>query len=155
MKFAPEGRGTGSGNGANLGQNIFHRPASSGQYAIVLNLDLYRIGKNDITLSYVLDLNERRRRIQALLKSVLLTFIKPNGAQRNTQSPHIVNFEGSLTCSNSTYPSPQVSPLNLNYQKEIEGVAGVFNKLNENSVTIHDLTAKTPYNNKNNLLNAG
>ena len=38
-KYVPEGRGGGSGQGENLGQNIFHRPASSGQYAVVVNLD--------------------------------------------------------------------------------------------------------------------
>ena len=51
-KYVPEGRGKGSGAGENLGQNIFHRPASSGQYAVVLNVDLYKIGRNDISLEY-------------------------------------------------------------------------------------------------------
>ncbi|HEX9240617.1 MAG TPA: hypothetical protein VF910_08210, partial [Candidatus Bathyarchaeia archaeon] len=34
--------------GANLGQSIFHRPASSGIYAIVCHVELARIGYNDI-----------------------------------------------------------------------------------------------------------
>lgn len=137
VKYAPGGRGAGSGEGANLGQNIFHRPASSGQYAVVLNLDLYRVGKNDITLSYVLDAGERRRRLQALLKSILFTFIKPNGAQRNTQSPHILAFEGCVSCSNSTYPAPQASALNPDFQKEIEDVTSVLNNLRKETITLH------------------
>src|SRR5437763_13256132 len=34
---------------ANRGQNIFHRPASSGVYALVCHFELNRIGYNDIT----------------------------------------------------------------------------------------------------------
>jgi CRISPR-associated protein Cst2 len=134
VKYAPESRGGGSGEGANLGQNIFHRPASSGQYAVVLNLDLFRLGRNDITLTYVLDEAERRLRLQALLKSVLFTMIKPNGAQRNTQNPHVVDFEGTITYSISTYPAPQTSALNPNYQNEIEEITGVLNRLGGESI---------------------
>src|SRR5665213_2484265 len=52
VKYVPEGRGKGSGGegGANLGQNLFHRPASSGQYAVVVDAHRYGVGRNDITL---------------------------------------------------------------------------------------------------------
>src|SRR5204863_9363807 len=49
-KYVPEGRGKGSESSDNLGQNIFHRPASSGQYAVVVGIDLFRVLRNDITL---------------------------------------------------------------------------------------------------------
>jgi CRISPR-associated protein Cst2 len=94
-KYVPEGRGKGSGAGENLGQNIFHRPASSGRYAVNLNIDLYKVGRNDITLDYVLDESERRARKAALLRSVLNTFLKPSGTHGNTQNPHIVEFRVS------------------------------------------------------------
>lgn len=126
-KFVPEGRGTGSGSEQNLGQNIFHRPASSGQYAVVLNVDLYRIGRNDITLSYDLDDDMRRKRIQAMLKSVLYTFVKPTGAHRNTQHPHVLGFSGVVTTSNSSLPAPTLSPLNKNYLEEIKMIAKNLN----------------------------
>ncbi|MFZ5646391.1 MAG: DevR family CRISPR-associated autoregulator [Bacillota bacterium] len=138
VKYVPEGRGTGSGEGANLGQNIFHRPGSSGQYAVVLNLDLYRIGKNDISLEYVLDAGDRTSRLKALLKSVLFTFIKPGGAQRNTQCPHILAFEGCVSCSSSTYPAPQASALNEDFQKEVEGVANTLNSLKGGTITLYN-----------------
>lgn len=128
-KFVPEGRGAGSGSEQNLGQNIFHRPASSGQYAVVLNIDLYRIGRNDITLDYELDVEARKKRIQAMLKSVLFTFVKPTGAHRNTQHPHILDFSGVVTSSSSTLPAPTLSPLNKNYITEIEAVAQNLNKV--------------------------
>ncbi|NLX91824.1 MAG: DevR family CRISPR-associated autoregulator [Firmicutes bacterium] len=128
-KFVPEGRGAGSGSEQNLGQNIFHRPASSGQYAVVLNIDLYRIGRNDITLDYELDDEMRRKRIQAMLKSVLYTFVKPTGAHRNTQHPHILDFSGVVTASSSSLPAPTLSPLNKNYLNEIEAVAQNLNKV--------------------------
>ncbi|MCL6477223.1 MAG: DevR family CRISPR-associated autoregulator [Peptococcaceae bacterium] len=145
VKYVPEGRGSSAGEGANLGQNIFHRPASSGQYAVVLNLDLYRIGKNDINLSYVLDIEERCRRLQALLKSVLFTFIKPVGAQRNTQNPHILSFEGCISCSNSTYPAPQASALNPEFQKEIEIVSRVLNNLKEDTITLYNFNSLSEF----------
>lgn len=123
------GKGAGDDTGANVGQNIFHRPASSGQYAVVLNLDLYRVGRNDISLAYAIDREERRRRIRALLKSVLFTFLKPNGAHRNTQNPHLVAFEGCIAASTATIPAPMVSALNSRYQNEIKGIAGSLNRL--------------------------
>lgn len=126
-KYVPEGRGKGSGAGENLGQNIFHRPASSGQYAVVANVDLYKVGRNDITLAYV-DGIDRQARIKALLKSVLNTFIKPTGAHRNTQHPHILDFTGVVTISTSTLPAPVLSGLNPNYRDEIKKIADNLNR---------------------------
>ncbi len=128
-KYVPEGRGTGSGSEQNLGQNIFHRPASSGQYAVVLNIDLYRIGRNDITLNYDLDEEMRHKRIKAMLNSVLYTFVKPGGAHRNTQHPHILDFSGVVAASFSSLPAPTLSPLNKNYLEEIEVIARNLNKV--------------------------
>ena len=139
VKYAPEGRGKGSGDetgAANTGQNIFHRPASSGQYALVLNLDLYRIGFNDIIREYILEPRERETRVKALLKSVLFTFLKPNGALRNTQNPHIVNFEGTIALSANTIPAPMASALNKNYRAEIEQIATSLNKIQPEAIAI-------------------
>lgn len=130
-KYVPEGRGAGSGSEQNLGQNIFHRPASSGQYAVVLNVDLYRVGRNDITLHYDVDADQRAERIRALLKSILYTFVKPTGAHRNTQHPHIVDFSGVVAVSTNTLPAPTVSPLKSNYREEIESIARHLNKLHD------------------------
>lgn len=128
-KYVPEGRGGGSGQGENLGQNIFHRPASSGQYAVVVNLDLYKVGRNDITLAYDLDETARKKRISALLRSVLSTFVKPTGAHRNTQNPHLVDFEGVITTSTSSLPAPALSALNKDYGNELDRIAAALNGL--------------------------
>lgn len=97
--------------GANLGQAIFHRPTSSGIYAIVCNLELARIGYNDITQRYVLDEDERRRRGQMLLESLLHTFVQLNGAMRSTQLPHLVSLEGVISWSTAVLPAPLLSPM--------------------------------------------
>ncbi len=131
-KYVPEGRGEGSGESANLGQNIFHRPASSGQYAVVVNVDLYKVGRNDITLEYALDEPERKRRKGALMRSLVSTFVKPGGAHRNTQNPHVVDFTGVIATSRSSVPAPSISALNEEYVEQVEGVAAALNKFNGN-----------------------
>ena len=127
-KYVPDGRGKGSGAGENLGQNIFHRPASSGQYAVNVNVDLYRVGRNDITLQYSLDEDARRTRTAALLRSLLLTFVKPTGAHRNTQNPHIVDFSGVIAVSMSPIPAPVVSALNDSFREEVSRLRETLNR---------------------------
>jgi CRISPR-associated protein Cst2 len=108
-------------------QPIFHRPASSGIYAVVAIFEMARIGFNDITQEYAIDEEERARRYQAFMQSVLYTFIEPNGAMRGTQNPHIVNFSGVVSTSNHVAPAPALSPLNDNYRDEVEAVARSLN----------------------------
>ncbi|TCP55767.1 CRISPR-associated protein Cst2 [Tumebacillus sp. BK434] len=129
--------GSGDDSGANLGQNIFYRPASSGKYALVMNAELNRVGFNDFTREYEISETERQERVQALLESVMLTFIKPLGAHRSTQFPHILNFEGVVAVSGSTVPAPTISPLNAKYQAEIEGVSNNLNRLYPNTIQTH------------------
>ncbi|HUV90562.1 MAG TPA: DevR family CRISPR-associated autoregulator [Anaerolineae bacterium] len=112
--------------GANLQQAIFHRPASSGVYAIVAHVELARIGFNDITQQYVIDREERGRRYIALLESLLYSFLEPNGAMRGTQNPHILNVEGVVSHSSSTTPAPTISPLNDEYAAQIRGIAAAL-----------------------------
>ncbi|KKM11140.1 CRISPR-associated protein DevR [Clostridiales bacterium PH28_bin88] len=136
VKYDMAGRGEGSGSetGANVGQNIFYRPASSGVYAAVANVELGRVGFNDISREYVVDEEERRKRKKVLLESLIYTFLKPNGAQRNTQNPHITSFEGVVSWSTSFVPAPMVSALSANYREDIERVAGSLSRLNAGSV---------------------
>jgi len=134
VKYASE-RGGAAGGETTVGkQPIFHRPASSGIYALVCNLDLYRIGLNDITRAYVVARPDRERRAKALLHALAATLVKPEGAQRNTQNPHIVACEGIVATSATSLPAPTVSPLNHKYADEMEGVAGVLNRVSPNGV---------------------
>lgn len=151
VKYAPEGRGKGAGEqtgSGNTGQNIFHRPASSGQYAVVLNLDLCRVGFNDILMSYAIDESERTRRIQALLQSVLYTFIKPTGAMRNTQNPHLIDFSGVIAISSSTIPAPMISPLNAEYIDGISRIAKTLNDLKPESITLQQFASLAEFTEK-------
>lgn len=119
-------------------QPIFHRPASSGIYATVASFEFARIGFNDITQQYTLDVGARKRRYTALLESILYTFVEPNGAMRGTQNPHILGFEGALAISNQVVPAPTLSPLEDNYIKELKKVAGALNNARREAITIHE-----------------
>lgn len=125
----PQIRGKNSEDtGANVGQNIFHRPASSGIYAVVLHLEASRISFNDIAKKYVANV-DRKKRYAALIKSAMFTFLEPNGAMRNTQNPHVLGFDGLITVSGGPAPAPTVSPLADGYEKQVVEIAKVLGKL--------------------------
>lgn len=118
-------------------QAIFHRPASSGVYAIVANFEMARIGFNDISQQYSIADEEREKRYLAFLESILYTFVEPNGAMRGTQNPHIVEFEGAITVTSQVMPAPALSPLEGNYRQEVERVASALNALKPGAVAVH------------------
>jgi CRISPR-associated protein Cst2 len=128
--------------GANLGQSIFHRPASSGVYAFVCHLELARIGYNDINQAYAIEEDERQQRATLLLESVLHTFIELNGAMRSSQLPHLVALEGAITTSTGIVPAPLISPLiggsedHTTYRTQLETIVGALNGKNEPVVAL-------------------
>jgi CRISPR-associated protein Cst2 len=137
VKYAPEGRGAAAGDETVTGkQAIFHRPASSGVYALIVNLDCYRIGLNDITREYVVGTAGRQLRARALIQALAATLLKPAGAQRNTQNPHIVSCEGVVALASTSLPAPTVSPLNDAYRQQIAESAAVLNNLQERAVAV-------------------
>jgi len=119
-------------------QPIFHRPASSGIYASVATFELARIGFNDISQAYAIDDEERQRRYQAFLESVLYTYIEPNGAMRGTQNPHILAFEGVVTVSHAVLPAPTVSPLAEDYREQVKQIAGALDDAGR--LTVHEFS---------------
>ncbi|RME13403.1 MAG: DevR family CRISPR-associated autoregulator [Ardenticatenia bacterium] len=104
-------------------QPIFHRPASSGVYASVATFEIARIGFNDVSQTYAIDAEERQRRYETFLKSVMYTYIEPSGAMRGTQNPHIHAFEGVITISYGVMPAPTISPLADEYADQIARIA--------------------------------
>jgi len=130
---------------ANVGQNIFHRPANSAIYAFVGNLEVLRLGYNDISKQYSISDDDRKNRYNALLKSMIYTFIKPNGAMRNTQNPHIVNFEGVIAYSTSSCPAPTVSAINDSYRDEVIKTAENLNKIADDSLTTDSFTSLSEF----------
>lgn len=137
-KYVPEGRAKGSESAENLGQNIFHRPASSGQYAVVVGIDLFRVLRNDISLEVVGKENDVDRRQAALVRSVLSAFVKPTGAHRNTQCPHVVDFQGAIATSASSLPAPAVSALNDDYAGEMNRIAEILNQVQPGSIKMYE-----------------
>jgi CRISPR-associated autoregulator DevR family len=109
----------------------YNTQVSSGLYATVLNIEAFRIGYNQLTLDYAIDKEERKKRLDALLKSVLYTYLQPNGAKRNSNLPHIDHFEGVITFSTSPCPSPMISSLNENYREQTKAIAKSLNTMNK------------------------
>jgi len=123
---------------ANLGQAIFHRPASSGVYAVVANFEAARIGFNDITQGYAVDERQRAARYRALLESVLYTFLEPNGAMRSTQNPHIVDFRGVVAVSGDVIPAPTLSPINSGYREQLQGISEALERVRPGAIALHE-----------------
>lgn len=121
---------------SNLGQAIFHRPANSGQYAIVCNVEAQRIGYNDISQKYTIPAIERKQRFAAVLQSLAYTFVQPNGAMRNTQNPHIVNVQGALAYSTGPAPAPLLSPLNRKFDEQMEAIAASLNTIHAGRLVV-------------------
>lgn len=103
---------------------------SSGLYATVTNIEAFRIGYNPHSFKYAIAPEERKRRLDALLKSVLYTYLQPNGAKRNTNLPHPDFFEGTIAVSTRRCPAPMFSPLETHYQQQIESLANTLNCIN-------------------------
>lgn len=135
-KLVPDAGEKGSGTGSNEGQNIFHRPANYGAYAFICNIDVYRIGLNDISRTYAIDDDERTKRYKAVLESLLSSFLNPKGAMTSTQKPHITDFKGVVSVSHKLIPAPTISAINDNYQSEIETIADNLNKIEPKAIEI-------------------
>jgi len=140
VKYDPESRAKSAGQeekgeGTVAGkQAIFHRPASSGVYALICNLELGRIGVNDITHELEISQQDQGARARAAIRALLATLVRPAGAQRNTQNPHIVACEGILSTSRDGLPAPTVSPLSSGYREQMEKIAETLNGIRSGSV---------------------
>jgi CRISPR-associated protein Cst2 len=108
----------------------FNVQVNSGQYATVLNVEAFRIGYNPHTFAYAIDKNERQKRLVSLLKSILYTYLQPNGAKRNTLLPHPDHFEGVISVTTRRCPAPMISPLEESYHRQIESIAHTLNQIN-------------------------
>ena len=123
----------------------YNTQVSSGLYATVLNLEAFRIGYNPHSFTYAIDKDERKKRLDALLKSVLYTYMQPNGAKRNTNLPHPDYFEGVITVSTRRCPAPMISPLAIgenSYIDQINSLKDTLNSLNGEN-TIHTFEFET------------
>ncbi len=130
---APKGEGTVAGS-----QAVFHRPASSGVYALICHLELSRIGINDVTREAVVADSNRKLRRHAAIQALLATLVSPAGAQRNTQNPHILGCSGVLSTSASYLPAPLLSPMGEDYRLQISAISETLNGITPGAVRTHE-----------------
>lgn len=109
---------------------------SSGIYATVVNIEAFRIGYNPHNFDYAIAPQQRKQRLDALLKSLLYTYLQPNGAKRNTHLPHPDSFEGAIAVSTRRCPAPMVSPLQDSYLHQLDSLAKTLNQMNGEG-TVH------------------
>ena len=117
-------------SGSNEGQNIFTRPATSAEYAIVINIDLAGIGFDDASNNYVVEEEELANRKRAVLDALSYTLMNQPGANSSQQFPHIMDFSGAIVTSNNRLPAPTVSPLKDNYLELLESLIETANQMN-------------------------
>lgn len=128
LKLVPGAPGAESHGGSNLGQNLFTRPASSGEYAFVGSFDLARIGVNDVSWKAVVPTHGRQRRARLVIEALFRTLANPGGAQRNTQLPHVEAVEGAVCVSYGSLPPAVWSPLADDYRDQMDSIASAFNR---------------------------
>jgi CRISPR-associated protein Cst2 len=116
---------------------VFHRPANSGNYALICHLELSRIGVNDVTRECALNAESAAVRRHAAVHALIATLLRPAGAQCNTQSPHIVESSGVVTVSRSYLPAPMLSPLSETYREEIGLIVEMMNRLTPEMIEAH------------------
>lgn len=120
----------------NEGQNIFYRPANYGSYAFICNIDVYRIGLNDIDREYSISDKDRIERYKAIIQSLLSTILNPKGAMTSTQKPHITDFKGVVSISHNLVPAPIVSAINPDYVEEMRVITENLNKMTGNAIEL-------------------
>ncbi len=131
-KYVKERTGNASRDGgSNEGQNIFTRPATSAEFAIVVNIDLQGIGFDDSANEYVISETARAERQKAVLDALSYTLMNQPGANASQQFPHVMGFKGAIVSSTSRLPAPTISPIQENYEAHLSAVVKVANEMTE------------------------
>lgn len=112
------------------GQNIFTRPATSADFAVVVNIDLAGLGFNDAANEYVISEEEQQKRRKAVLDAMSFTLMNQPGANSSQQFPHIMGFEGAIVTSNNRSPAPSASPIKEDYLNTLDKLVSNINKMN-------------------------
>lgn len=124
------------------GQNIFTRPATSADFAVVINIDLAGLGFDDASNTLVISEEEQGNRKKAVLDALSYTLMNQPGANSSQQFPHIMGFEGAITTSTNRSPAPSASPIKDDYLDTLEGLVDRINKMNgNNSAEYHYLSS--------------
>lgn len=113
----------------NKGQALFHRPASSAEYAFLAHVEADKVGLNDLTMESPISEDDRRVRVIATLNAMMQTLLHPYGAGRSQQAPHVSGFQGLVITSDSRMPAATVSPLEDDYIEQAEGIVKHMNRV--------------------------
>lgn len=113
----------------NEGQALFHRPASSAEYAFLAHIEADKIGLNDLTLDSPISEDARRVRVAAALRAMVQTLMHPYGAGRSQQAPHVGGFSGVVITSESRIPAATVSPLEDDYREQAKQIVEQMNRM--------------------------
>lgn len=113
----------------NKGQALFHRPASSAEYAVLAHVEADKVGLNEITMESPISEEARRARVVAVLRALVQTLMHPYGAGRSQQAPHVGGFRGALITSDSRIPASTVSPLESDFVEQAEKTVEHMNRL--------------------------
>lgn len=121
--------------GDNSTQMIFHRPIRSNVYALVMTVDLDRIGFDDEKLIYCLDEEQKKSRQVKCINAIKNMFLDLEGAMCSTRLPHLKNIEGILVHkTDKNEVLSKYSPLKDDYievNKNISSKSSVFNNVEE------------------------
>jgi CRISPR-associated protein Cst2 len=113
----------------NRGQALFHRPASSAEYAVLIHVETDKIGVNELTMKAPIPEAHRRARVAATLRALVQTLAHPYGAGRSQQAPHVGGFRGAVITSDSRIPAATVSPLEDDFMEQARESVTQMNRL--------------------------
>lgn len=113
----------------NKGQALFHRPASSAEYAVIAHIEADKIGLNQLTMESPISEDDRQARVTAALRALVQTLMHPYGAGRSQQAPHVGGFRGVIITSDSRIPAATVSPLEDNFEDQAARTVKHMNRL--------------------------
>jgi CRISPR-associated protein Cst2 len=111
------------------GQNLFTRPATSAEYAIVATVDLHGIGFNDEANRHEVDGDDLRARRKASVDALSQTLMNQPGANSSQQFPHVMGFEGAIVTSESNCPAPTVSAMREGYRDTLDSLVKTSNQM--------------------------
>lgn len=113
----------------NAGQMLFHRPASSAEYAFLAHIEVDKIGYNEITSNSPISEEARKARVNAALQAMAQTIMHPYGAGRSQQAPHVGGFDGVIITSDTRMPAATISPLEPNYIEQSKSIVNNMNRM--------------------------
>lgn len=115
------------------GQNLFTRPATSAEYAMVVTIDLHGIGFNDESNQREVEGVDLRARQKASVDALSQTLMNQPGANSSQQFPHVMDFEGAVVTSESNCPAPTVSAMKDGYLDTLNSLVDTSNRMNGDS----------------------